>query len=386
MAVTAVLGALLAPLAGAAALTAPVNPKPTPSVTFNGEVHATTYWGDTIYVGGDFTSATVGGSTVKRSHAAAVNARTGALLPWNPQVDAMVRAIATDGDGVYLAGDFHAVNGVSRDSLAAVSHSGVLQSTFKHNISNGRPYDVSVGGGRLYLGGSFTVVDGHTRLGVAAFDLATGALDPNWNPKVNDVVRAVLYTPGRVYLGGRFSSVNSLRGTAKIAAVDPANGAVDPGFFSHVSAMVHDIAVSGDTVYAGIDGTGGRASAMDTAGTVRWTVTTDGDVQAIAVLDDVVYLGGHYDNVCRSAATGPKGVCIDGSIRRVKLAAVSASTGNLLTWTANGNGSVGVIALRASKELGQVVAGGAYTAVNGSPQRRFALFNLVSPAGLGFSW
>ncbi|MDI1461794.1 hypothetical protein QEZ54_12495 [Catellatospora sp. KI3] len=383
---TAVLGALLAPLTGAATLAAPVNPKPSPSVTFNGEVHATTYWGDTIYVGGDFTAATVGGSTVSRSRVAAVNARTGALLPWNPKVDGMVRAIATDSDGVYLAGDFQSVNGSSRDSLAKVNHSGVLQSTFKHSISSGRPYDVSVGGGRLYLGGSFAVVDGHTRRGVAAFDLNTGALDLNWNPKLNDVVRAVLYTPGRVYLGGKFSSVNGLRGTAKMAALDPATGAVDLGFWSHISAMVHDITVSGSSVYAGIDGTGGRASAMDTAGNVRWTVTTDGDVQAIAVLDDVVYLGGHYDNVCRSAATGPKGVCIDGSIRRVKLAAVSAGSGNLLDWTANGNGSVGVIALRASEQLGQVVAGGAYTAVNGSTQRRFALFNLVSPQGLGISW
>ncbi|MFD0595394.1 hypothetical protein ACFQZ4_26185 [Catellatospora coxensis] len=62
-------------------------------------------------------------------------------------------------------------------------------------------------------------------------------------------------------------------------------------------------------------------------------------------------------------------------------------SGDLLPWTANGNGSVGVNTLSASRELGQLVAAGAYTAINGSAQRRFALFNLVSrPGFLDTGW
>jgi hypothetical protein len=375
----AALGALVSPLAFSAVLAAPVNPSPAPSVTFNGEVLATAYAGSTIYVGGDFTTVTSNGSSVKRSHLAAVDARTGGLLPWNPGADARVTAIATDSSGVYVAGSFHKIAGENRDNLAKISSSGTVSSAFRHSIS-GTPYALAVGHGRLYLGGSITSVNGQERTRAAAFDAGTGALDPYWRPHVNDIVRALLVSGDRVYLGGRFNAVNWLRGTGKVAAVDPALGDVDLGFWSHVTAMVHDLALDGGTLYAGIDGGGGRATAMDLAGNARWTITTDGDVQAITVLDDIVYLGGHFDNVCRSANVGHKGICLDGSIRRVKLAAVTTS-GDLLPWTANGNGSVGVNSLSASRDLGQLVAAGAYTAINGSPQRRFALFNLVSRPG-----
>lgn len=382
IAVTAALGVLISPLASSPALAAPVNPVPAPSVTFNGEVLATAYWGNTIFVGGDFTTATSNGKNVSRSRLAAVDARSGALLPWNPGADARVTALTADGSGVYLAGSFHKISGTNRDNLAKVSHSGTLQNSFKHSIS-GTPYAIGVGHGRVYLGGSITSVNGQERRGAAAFDASNGALDPNWRPHANDIVRAILVSSDRVYLGGRFNAVNYLKGTGKIAALHPASGEVDLGFWSHVTAMVHDLALGDGTLYAGIDGGGGRATAMDLAGNARWTITTDGDVQAIAVLDGTVYLGGHFDNVCKSANVGHKGVCLDGSNRRVKLAAVTTG-GDLLPWTANGNGSVGVNTLSASRDLGQLVAAGAYTAINGNPQRRFALFNLVSRPGFLF--
>jgi hypothetical protein len=110
-------------------------------------------------------------------------------------------------------------------------------------------------------------------------------------------------------------------------------------------------------------------------GEARWTITTDGDVQAIAVLEEVVYLGGHFDNVCKSANVGNKGVCLDGSTKRIKLAAVGPN-GVLLPWTANGNGSVGVHTLIADNPHGQLLAGGEFSVINGIEQRRFALFNL----------
>ncbi|MDI1460956.1 hypothetical protein QEZ54_08270 [Catellatospora sp. KI3] len=379
------LTVLVVVLVGGVSQGAPVEPVPAGSATFNGAVHTAAYWGDTIYVGGDFTTATWDGHIVARPHAAAVDARSGALLPWSPQVDAGVRAIEADAGGVYLAGKFHKVNGAGRDNLAEVDHAGVLQPALNHRV-DGHAYSMSLGGGRLYVGGSITAVDGQVRTGAAAFDLATGELDAQWHPTLNDVVNVVRYTPGRVYLGGRFDSVDGVKGTRKIAALDPVTGVPDPGFRSHVNAMVNDLAVADGSVYVGVDGGGGRASAMDLAGLVRWTVATDGAVQAMTVLDGVLYLGGHFDNVCASANTGHLGLCRDGATRRVKLAALDPASGALLGWIADGNGSVGVRALRSSPELGQLVAAGAYTSLNGSPQRRFALFNLLSPTASGITW
>jgi hypothetical protein len=368
--------AVLAVVVPSTALAAPVSQVPVPSATFDGPVRTAAYWNDVVYVGGDFTSATVNGTRFNRQRLAALDRRNGALLDWTPSADAAVTAITADSTGIYVGGDFRTMNGSKRDSLAKLNAvTGALLSTFNHTI-NGKVNTIAAGHGRVYLGGTISSVNGSGRGRVAAFNASSGALDP-WAPTADGTVNAILSTTDRVYLAGKFNAVNGSPGTQKIAAVRPESASTDTGFRSGISAMVHDLATDGSRIYAGIDGQGGRASAMDLAGDVKWTITTDGDVQAIAVLEGSVYLGGHFDNVCRSANIGDKGVCLDGKDQRVKLAAVEATTGKLQSWTANGNGSVGVHTLIAHPLHRQLLAGGEFTRINGSDQKRFALFNVL---------
>ncbi|WP_412737955.1 PQQ-binding-like beta-propeller repeat protein [Krasilnikovia sp. MM14-A1259] len=371
LAAVAAVGAVLA-VAGTPAEAISSDSDPVPS--FNGTVWALAYSGNTLYVGGDFTAAVVRGKTITRNRLAAVNASTGALLSWAPAANGRVKAIAVSGSSVYVAGNFSTISGQKRDSLARIDgSSGAVSSTFKHSIS-GSPYAAAAANGRLYLGGTFSAVDGQSRGRLAAFNLTTGALDAGWRPNVDDQVEAITAAGTRVYVGGRFHRVNGATGYDRLVALDPTSASIVTGFRPHPPVITYGIAVSSTGVFTAHGGQGGTVNAYTTSGAKRWTATFDGDGQAVVLLGGAVYVGGHFDHACRTSRTGPQGTCLDGSMDRIKLAALSPSDGHLLAWTANANGIEGVLTMAGSAGLGALAAGGAFTTINGANQKRLAQF------------
>jgi hypothetical protein len=368
-----VAAALLA-LVSAGPAGAAVSGSPLATPTFNASVYAVAVRGDVVYVGGNFTAAVVKGKQVARQRLAAISLSTGTLLDWAPAADKVVRAIAVAGEHVWAGGDFQTVNGQTRDSLVKVSATGTgAVDPAQYRIAGGTPRALGVGHGRLYLAGLFTGVNGVSRSNVAAIDLASGTLS-SWAPRTDDLVTSLAVTTNRVYLAGSFHKTNGISSTGRLIAVKPDGAAVDLGFRPQPDAIVHAVAVTSDRVYGALGGQGGRLISYTTGGKAEWTLTTDGDAQAVAVLGSTVYLGGHFDNVCRSARTGDHGVCIDGSLSRIKFAATDLS-GDLLSWAPMGNGIRGVLALTASTDAGVVAAGGEFTTIDGVAQKRFAVFD-----------
>jgi len=362
--------------AGPAATGTTVPATSAPAPGFDATVQAAAFLGDTGYLGGAFTAAIQGTTRTPRAHLAAVDGRTGALLPWAPVADGPVQAVATDPARgvVYLAGGFHHIGGVARDGLAAVDATTGVPTGFVHTVT-GTVRALATGAGRLYLAGTVTAVDGRPVANVAAFALADGTADTGFAAGADRRVDTLAVAGTRLYLGGTFTRVDGRAGTARLAAVDAATGGPDPGFTPTAPAEVIAVAAGPDGVYAALGGSGGRAIGYGPTGTTRWTETTDGDAQAVAYLAGVVYVGGHFDHACtttRVATTG--GACLDGSVPRGKLLALDAAAGTLLAWNPAANGIAGVATLAVRPGGPTLVAGGTWTTLAGVRQPRFARF------------
>ena len=156
----------------------------------SGEVFSVVASGSSLYLGGGF--GTVDG--VSRPNLAAVNTVSGALLPWAPAVDGQVRAIRLLGfPRMVVGGTFTHLNGAAANNIGAVDGDTGNNLPWRDHTTypiiglasdaNG-VYVAGAGGG-----GNF-----------AAFNPATGA--QKWLGGTNGNVQAIGVVGGDVYVGG----------------------------------------------------------------------------------------------------------------------------------------------------------------------------------------
>ena len=386
--------------------------------------------GNTVYAAGDF--RVIGGQA--RHYLAALDATSGRVLEWNPAPwrtpneyfdPPVVSAIVPDGHAVYLGGSFEAMGGLVRNGLAAVD--AKTGTVLDWNPQATDPYlpfvvinTVVAHDRTIYVGGRFTHIGGREQLGLAALDAWTG-MATSWDPRPNEPIASLAFDGRQVYVGGGFTSIgrewqprnmlaafdattgalldwNPRQGAdiwviyaltaldssvyvgglfgsvggqprSNIAALDATSGAAtawNPG----AGGAVWALATAGDTLYAGgiFGSLGGQsrpyAGAVDvtTGIPTAWNPSANDAVTSLAVSGNTVYAGGWFTRI--------------GGRLLNYLAALDATTGAATGWNPSPNGELEAVAVSGST----VYAGGWFTAVGGQPRSYLAGIDTATAA------
>jgi len=344
----------------------------------NGTVYTITHRGSTIYVGGDFTTVTDSAGEHTRRHAAAVDASTGRVLPWNPRVNGIVRELVAARDGVYIGGNFSRVKGRPRASFARVSLGGraVLARAISPSI-DGSVKAIALSRRRVFIGGNFGFVNGAIRANLAAFKRSPRHGLTGWKPRVRggsvlDLVR----TRAGVFVGGAFTVLNGNGDAERLGLVTRGTGRRVRSFSPDIAHPILDIEVTARRVYAAMGGdVGGGVEAVSRAdGRRLWDRRFDGDVNAVELLAGTVYAGGHFTTVCNTDAQDQQGDCSSGGQARARGASLTRR-GTVTGWNPGANSNVGIRAFRIMRRE-RLVAGGGFTQLAGGSvnAERLALF------------
>jgi hypothetical protein len=108
------------------------------------------FGGGTVWVGGNFG---IGPGGFQR-YAAALDASTGALKPWNPNSDGTVRSMQVYNGALLVGGDFANIGGQPRAKAAILDMSTAAATAWDGKI-NSSVYAAIATGNSVYLGGAF---------------------------------------------------------------------------------------------------------------------------------------------------------------------------------------------------------------------------------------
>ncbi|MHA3703891.1 fibronectin type III domain-containing protein [Jatrophihabitans sp. YIM 134969] len=291
-----------------------------PTAQIDGVAWAQAVQGNTVYVGGEFTTARPAGAaprtqTVPRGNLMAYDLTTGVMTAWAPVADAQVDAVALSPDGkrLYVGGQFTKITEKvgsttttsSRYRLAAFdTATGRLIAGFQPSI-NYTVKSIVATNSTVYVGGAFAKVNNVARNRVAALRASDAGLLP-FNPGADAQVNAMVLTPDRsmLILGGSFQNVAG--GAAYgLAAVSSSTGALKPWQANTVvrnagkNSAITSLTTDGTSIYGSgyVFGTGGNLEgafkANPTTGAITWIEDCHGDTYGVYASSAAIYTAGH---------------------------------------------------------------------------------------------
>lgn len=339
------------------------------NTTCLGNVNAIAIDGGSVIAGGEFLG--IGGFS--RTRLARIDGTTGAVASWNPGADGVVRALQLDGSTVYVGGDFVTCGSATRRGVAAVDVASGIATAWAPPINVGTVHSLGLNAGSVYLGGNFQL--GGPTLGMAALDAVTAA-PTGFSVAGSMVVRSMQFGSGVVYVTGNFTRIGN-RERWSVGAIDLATSQAT-AFESQVSGgeagpLVLGAAglfMGGSFTRSGWVRHNLAALDLDSGPPTAWDPNlypmTGGPVYAMAQDGSRLLIGGSFDNV--------------GQQYRSRLAAVDVATGLTTAWDPNVDGTVRALEIDGST----LYLGGSFAHVTGTPRSNLASIDLGS--GLLTAW
>ena len=334
-----------------------------------------------VYAGGAFTSV----SGLTRRGLAAIDLVTGLPTDWDPNPNTNVNSLVLVGDVLYAGGAFTNIGGADRRLIAALN---LTNGAALPPVTAGSDLDLGVSpavqvmglaGDEMLIGGSFASIGGVLRNRIAALSNATGEAT-EWNPDASGTVSALVFAANTLYAGGSFTNIGG-QPRNRLAALSDASGEAttwNPDVRGRSGVAVLALALSTDVLYAGgnvITNVGGLprtnlfAVSLANGQPTTWNPrafrsSTVGSVNTVVIDGESIVVGGDF-------------VSINGQTR-TNLAAVSASTGDVESWSPNPNGSVTSVVVLSNT----VYAGGTFTSIGSILRNRLAALDRTTGNGI----
>jgi hypothetical protein len=371
----------------------------------SGEVKALAVSGSVVYAGGTFQS--VGLNSKVRNRLAALNSGN-EPTSWNPNANNTVNALALSGSSVvYAGGTFTKIGStqVTRNRLAAIKTNAEATATAEATAWNpNASAEVKAlalsGASVLYVGGIFTEIGSTVvvRNRLAAIktnaEATATAEATSWNPNASAEVKALALSGEVVYVGGTFTTIGSTPETRNRIAAIKTNATAEATAEATTwnpnatAGEVNALAVVGEVVYAGgtftVIGTNSQtrnrlaaiktnATATATAEATTWNPNANAAVNALVVSGEVVYAGGTFTVVGTNSLARNR-------IAAINTNAAATATAEATTWNPNANAAVLVVAVSASGS--RLYIGGAFTSLGTGDRAFYASFTFGGPTAL----
>ncbi len=257
------------------------------SASTNGSIITSALTNDHLFVGGWFESA---GLNKAQAHLAKIDLSTGHVdSTFHPSVNGNIMSMTLHDHDLYIGGTFTKVNGHGIKNLAKLSKETALVDTSFHPNPNSAVYLLKAHDSHLYVGGKFKKISG-TWWGtpyLARYSLKDLSYDKDYKLYLNNEVWDAAFSNDSIYVGGRF--------TGKLRKFDLVSGDRDLNFNPEINNTVKALLIDGEHVYA----TGyflQRAVELNRftgANTKRFDMPLLPSLFSVAKHGDFIYIGGN---------------------------------------------------------------------------------------------